>query len=80
MIEGFILEKQYLESGTGKKISELFIRLELCCNYRNIADYKDIELTKNNVNYLKKTLWMFNSLYEIILEICGIVKKEREDV
>ena len=80
MIEGFILEKQYLESGTGKKISELFIRLELCCNYRIIADYKDIELTKNNVNYLKKTLWMFNSLYEIILEICGIVKKEGEDV
>ena len=66
--------------GPEKKISELFIRLELCCNYRNIADYKDIELTKNNVNYLKKTLWMFNSLYEIILEICGIVKKEREDV
>ena len=67
-------EKQYLESGTGKKISELFIRLELCCNYRNIADYKDIELTKNNVNYLKKTLLIFhllvhlqNYLYNIFL-------------
>ena len=79
-IENFIIQKQYLDLETGKKISELFIRLELCCNYRNIADYKDIELTKNNVKYLEKTLLMFNNLYGIIIEICGIMKNERDDM
>ena len=79
-IEEIFAKKQYSDLEIGKKISELFIRLELCCNYRNIADYKEGELTQNNVNYLKKTLLLFNNLYEIILEICGIIKKERDDM
>ena len=37
-----------------KAAKEVFVRLELCCRYRNIADYKEGKLTINNVNYLKK--------------------------
>ena len=80
IVEDYIAEKQNLDSEIGGKISRLFARLELCCNYRNTADYKEAELTKSNVNYLRNTLLMFNSLYEIILEICGIIIKERDDV
>ena len=37
-----------------KAAKVVFVRLELCCRYRNIADYKEGKLTINNVNYLKK--------------------------
>ena len=63
-----------------KAAKVVFVRLELCCRYRNIADYKEGKLTINNVNYLKKTLLIFNDIYEDILEICGILKKEKCDV
>ena len=76
----FIFEKYHSNSEIEKEIKEVFTRLELCCRYRNIADYKEGKLTINNVNYLKKTLLMFNNIYETILEICGIIKEEREDV
>ena len=76
----FIIKKYAPNSEMEKATKEVFVRLELCCRYRNIADYKEGELTINNVNYLKKTLLMFNDIYEDILEICGILKKEKGDL
>ena len=76
----YVIKKYCSNSEMEKIIKELFARLELCCRYRNMADYKEEDLTVNNVTYLKKTLLMFNNIYDDILEICGIIKKEGDDV
>lgn len=51
-------------------------RLEKCSDYRLKADYKDDFLKVNNVNYLKKTLDIFDEVYNEILEIIDIENNE----
>ena len=51
-------------------------RLEKCSDYRLKADYKDDFLQVNNVNYLKKTLDIFDEIYDEILEIMDVESNE----
>lgn len=51
-------------------------RLEKCSDYRLKADYKDDFLEVNNVNYLKKTLDIFDEVYNEILEIMDVENNE----
>jgi len=55
-----------------KKHFYLVGRLEKCSDYRLKADYKDDFLQVNNVNYLKKTLDIFDEIYDEILEIMDV--------
>ena len=52
-------------------------RLEKCSDYRLKADYKDDFLEVNNVNYLKKTLDIFDEVYNEILEIMDVENNEK---
>ena len=59
-----------------EKAFSLLRRLEKCSDYRLQADYKEIFLETNNVNYLKKTLDIFDEIYNEILKIIDIENNE----
>ena len=59
------------------KVLSLINRLENCSKYRIKTDYKEIFLNINNVNFLKKTLNLFDEIYDETLEVLEIEKYEK---
>ncbi|BBM52179.1 hypothetical protein JMUB3935_1157 [Leptotrichia trevisanii] len=59
------------------KVLSLINRLEDCSKYRIKADYKEVFLNINNVNFLKKTLNLFDEIYDETLEVLEIEKYEK---
>jgi hypothetical protein len=59
------------------KVLSLINRLENCSKYRIKTDYKEVFLNINNVNFLKKTLNLFDEIYDETLEVLEIEKYEK---
>ena len=59
------------------KVFSLINRLENCSKYRIKTDYKEVFLNINNVNFLKKTLNLFDEIYDETLEVLEIEKYEK---